>query len=155
MFHVSYFLRSFMVSFKDGLILFIKIFFNWKCFISTTVIFRFNIILTPRITHSDWFMIIFLYMLKKTNCFIFFFQSKKISYIFKCDVIYVFFQSKKNFYIFNYLVFYFLNLFKSYTFYHYMLWKKLTNYYLKKDYYSTWKHYLYGNWMILSDSEIL
>ena len=116
---------------------FIKIFFNIQCSISITVTFMFNIVVNPKITYSYWFIIIFFFMLKKVpnisnysivSCFILFFQSEKIFYIFNCGVMYFFFQSKNIscfdcsalyffflffffffFYIFNNVAFYFLS----------------------------------------------
>ena len=70
-----------------------------------TVTFIFNIIVTPKITYSYRFIIIF-FMLKKVpnisnystfNSFIFFFQSKKISYIINCSIIYFLFFNLKRF----------------------------------------------------------
>ena len=103
---------------------FIKIFFNTQCSISITVTFMFNIVVNPKIAYSYWFMIIF-FMLKKVpnisdysifSCFILFFQSEKISYIFNCSVMYFFFQSKNISCIFDcsalyffFLVFFFLH----------------------------------------------
>ena len=66
---------------------FIKIFFNWQCFISITITFIFNIIITPKITYCYWLLIIFFFfMFKKVSnisnysvsiALIFIFQSKK------------------------------------------------------------------------------
>ena len=100
------------------------------------VTFTFNVIVPPKSTYSYWLVIIFSFMLKeilgkylflKVLCFysfIFFFQSKKASYIFNWSAIYLLFQSKKISYIFNYVVFYFLNLFQALEF--------LSSYFLKK-----------------------
>ena len=66
---------------------FIKIFFNWQCFISITITFIFNIIITPKITYCYWLLIIF-----------FFFMFKKVSYIsnYSVSIALIFiFQSKK------------------------------------------------------------
>ena len=69
----------------------------------------FNVVFIPKVTSSDCFLIIFLFILKKVpgnsnysifKCFIFF-QSGKICCIFNCGVIYLFFCSKKIFYIFH------------------------------------------------------
>ena len=78
---------------------FIKVFFNWWCSVSITVTLIFDIIVTPNIFFFYWFVIIFFKLRKVPNisyyaifdCLIFFFQSKKISYISKCIVIYFFF----------------------------------------------------------------
>ena len=83
---------------------FIKIFFNWQCFISISVTFLFNIICAPKITYSYWLMIIFFFLLKKFpnlpnysvfDCCIFLFQSEKISFIFNYFVIYFFFSLRR------------------------------------------------------------
>ena len=99
-----------MISFKYGLILF-------RFSSIDSVIFLSPLIVTPKITYSYRFVIIFFcFMLKKVpnisnysvfGCFTFF-KSKKNSYTFNCSVIYFCFQSKKISYIFNYVVFYFL-----------------------------------------------
>ena len=63
-----------------------------------SITFIFNIITTQKITYSYWFTIIFFFVLKKVpnmsnyssfNWFIFFFQPKKISYIFNSGNIYL------------------------------------------------------------------
>ena len=70
---LSDFLRLHMMSFNYGLIL------SRHSTISITVTFIFNIIITPKIRYSYWFMIIFLFLLKKSpnisnyaifNCFV-------------------------------------------------------------------------------------
>ena len=64
-FHLSDVVRLFMISFKYGLIL---LRYFSRCFTSITFTFIFNIIVTPKITHSYWFIIIFLFfMLKKIS----------------------------------------------------------------------------------------
>ena len=67
-FHISYFFRLFMMFFKCGLILFgysstyFFKFFNWLiCLSSITITFIFNIIFTPKIVYSYWFIITFLF----------------------------------------------------------------------------------------------
>ena len=59
-FQVSDFLRLF-ISFKYG---FIKVFFDFSVFISIAITSIFNIIVTPKITHSYWFVKIF-FLLKR------------------------------------------------------------------------------------------
>ena len=64
-FHLPDVVRLFMISFKYGLIL---LRYFSRCFTSITFTFIFNIIVTPKITHSYWFIIIFLFfMLKKIS----------------------------------------------------------------------------------------
>ena len=80
---------------------FIKIFFDWLCVISITITLIFNIIVAPKIATPHWFVItFFLYFCKKSsynsdyfifNCFFFFQNLKKISYIFNCVVFWLFF----------------------------------------------------------------
>ena len=83
-FYVSDFLRLFMMSFKYGVILLKYSSTDSVLFLS--VFFVFNIVFTPKITYSYWFVIIFfIFMLKKIlniykysifNCFIFFSSLK-------------------------------------------------------------------------------
>ena len=99
-FHVSGFLRSIMIIFRYGLIL-VKYYSTDGCFISIAIAFILNIIVILKITYSCWFVIIFFFsILKKIpnipyysvfDCFIFFFQFKKISSIIDCSVIYFLF----------------------------------------------------------------
>ena len=72
--------------------------------LSITIALVFNIIPTPKITCSYWFIIIFFFLPKKTpnildysdfDCLIFFFQSKNISYIFNCVAVFYFFSPEK------------------------------------------------------------
>ena len=104
-FQVSDLLRLYMMSFKNcknfknGLILFRYSSTNSVLFplplLSYSI--KFNIIVTPKIAHSNWFMIIsFFFMLKKIlniskysifNCFSFSFFSKQICYIFLCSAV--------------------------------------------------------------------
>ena len=90
---------------------------------STTFTFIFNIIASPKITHSYWFIkILFFFMLNNIpnfskysvfNCFIFFFKSKKISYII-CFFLFCFFILKifLTSLIMLSSIFYFLQVFK-------------------------------------------
>ena len=81
--------------------------------------------------YSHWFIIIFFFILKKIfNCFILFFQSKKISHII------------------NYVFFCCFIFFRTWTFHHYILWEKLVDFFKKiKVYYTPWNslHSLKGN----------
>ena len=73
-----------------------------------SVLFLSPLFAAPEITYSCWFVIIFIFMVKKvpniSNYFVFdfilFFQSKKVSFFFNCSVIYLFFYSKKICYIY-------------------------------------------------------
>ena len=67
-------------------------------FFSISTVFIFNMISAPK-TAPYWFIIIFFFLIKKVlnipnysaiDCFIFFFQPKKMSYIFNCIFIYFF-----------------------------------------------------------------
>ena len=99
-FHVSYFLRSIMISFNYDLLL-LRYSSIDSVFISITVTFIFNIIVAPKIT-SPYnnlliiiFVTIFFFMLKKVpnisnysvfDCFIFFFFSLKRFLVFSIVV---------------------------------------------------------------------
>ena len=61
-FHVSDFLRLFVMSFKYRLILLRHFLTDCVLFLSPLL---FNIIVTPRIIYSYWFVIIFFFMLKR------------------------------------------------------------------------------------------
>ena len=98
-FRPSNFLRSFMIAFKYGIIL--LRYWN-ECFISISIVFIFNIASAPKVTYSDWFIIILFYLIKPIcnipyysafDCF-FFFESKKISYSLNYVAIYFFFSLK-------------------------------------------------------------
>ena len=87
-FHVLGFLRSFMISFKYGLILSKYISIDSVLFLAES-----------KITYSCWFIITFLLHAQKVSnishysvfdCFILFFQSKKISDTFNCSIIHFF-----------------------------------------------------------------
>ena len=88
-FHLSDFLRLFVMSFKYGLILLRYSSTDGILFLSLFFGIQYNF--PQKITYSYWFIIIFFFfMLKKMlniseypvfNCFSFFFKSKKISYV--------------------------------------------------------------------------
>ena len=84
-----------------------KIFFHWWCFVPNNISFIFNISNAIKITYSYWVVIIFFFLFKNVlnisidflfDCFIFFFWSKKISYVF-------------NYVVFRLLLCFFLGLF--------------------------------------------
>ena len=120
---------------------FTEIFFNIWYFISITITFIFNTIVSPKIVYSYCFMIIvfFFFTLKKIqniseysifNCFSFLFLYKKIC----VSLIAVFFfQSKKISYIFNYSFF-----FRPYNFHYNILWKALENIIFNKIWVILW-----------------
>ena len=130
--HVSDFLRLFMISFKYSLIFFK---FNSsidRVFLSPLLSYS---IVTSEVTYSYWFIIIilFFFMLKRVlnisiysvfNCYIFFFQSKMISNVLNCDVVYFFFNLKRFLASLMILssIFY---LFQALNFHHYVLWRKI------------------------------
>ena len=96
-FHISDFLRPFR-SFKYDLIL--LRYSSTDNVLCSTVTFIVNKIVTAKITYSNWFTIIFFFMLKKVipnypgfDWFILFSQSKKISYIFMFSSIILSFSS--------------------------------------------------------------
>ena len=66
-FHVSHFLKLFNVF--QIWSNFIKISFNWQCFISITTTFVFSIIVTRKISYSYWFIIYFFFFFMLKNIF--------------------------------------------------------------------------------------
>ena len=110
-FHVSGFLRSFMISFKYGLILWS--YFSIDSVLYQSPLFHVQYISAPEIVYSFWFIIIFFFQLKKVpnisnysvfNCFIFFFILKR--FLILLTVLLSFF-SYSNFYMLSFLVFFF------------------------------------------------
>ena len=79
---------------------FIKVFFDWKCFICLTITFILNIVFAIKTSHYYWFKIIFFFWFKKV------FKISKY-FIFSCFAC---------LYSFNYVVINYLCLKRSFTF---------------------------------------
>ena len=100
-FHVSHLWRCYNIYQAN----FVKVLFYWLIFIFITGTFLLNIMVVPKITCCNWFIIIIMFFKKVLNisnyfvfnCFVFVFWSKNVSYIFNWFFIYIYSSSKKDF----------------------------------------------------------